>query len=135
VSSVFLSTFQFICSKESYSICSNYSRSRSTVAQSLRCASQGRVLVEGASAGGSVRSAGSWGAGTALSLLNTALVNTSNSCLISNFRHSPPCVDNVIELNVVTSTGEYLTVNLHKYPNCSGRSVAGMAEHMASSFL
>jgi hypothetical protein len=63
---------------------------------------QGRVLVGGLTAGGSIGAAGGW------------LMGGGHSAIAPEYGLG---VDNVIELNAVTSTGEYLTVNSYKYPD------------------
>jgi hypothetical protein len=61
---------------------------------------QGRDLVGGISQGGSIGAAGGW------------LMGGGHSALAPTYGLG---VDNVIELNVVTSTGDYLTVNSHSH--------------------
>jgi hypothetical protein len=62
--------------------------------------SHGRVLVGGISAGGSVGAAGGWLLGGGHSILSP---------------HYGLGVDNVIEINIITSTGDYLTTNTHQH--------------------
>ncbi|EIW74307.1 FAD-binding domain-containing protein [Coniophora puteana RWD-64-598 SS2] len=62
----------------------------------------GRVLVGGLSAGGSVGAAGGW------------IQGGGHSALSSNYGLG---VDNAVEMTVVTSTGQYLTVNAHQNPD------------------
>jgi FAD/FMN-containing dehydrogenase len=62
----------------------------------------GRVLVGGISLGGSVGAAGGWLLGGGHSILSP--------------QHGLG-VDNVVEINIVTSTGSYLTSNSHQHPD------------------
>jgi len=63
---------------------------------------QGRVLVGGFSAGGSVGAAGGW------------LLGGGHSALSPQLGLG---VDNVIELNVILSSGDYVTANSHSHPD------------------
>ncbi|KAH7921689.1 FAD-binding domain-containing protein [Leucogyrophana mollusca] len=63
---------------------------------------QGRIMVGGASAGGSVGAAGGW------------VLGGGHSALSPTYGLG---VDNVVEMTVVLSTGEYLTVNSHQHPD------------------
>ncbi|KAI0711904.1 FAD-binding domain-containing protein [Cerioporus squamosus] len=62
----------------------------------------GRVLVGGASAGGSVGAAGGW------------LLGGGHSALSPSFGLG---VDNVLEFSVVTANGSYIVVNAHQHPD------------------
>jgi FAD/FMN-containing dehydrogenase len=77
----------------------------------------GRVLVGGLSAQGTVGAAGGWLLGGGHSVISPtfglgSLLSTALSCLLT---HISPGVDNVVEINIVTATGDHLTVNSHQH--------------------
>jgi hypothetical protein len=76
---------------------------------------QGRVLVGGITSGGSIGAAGGWlmGGGHSAIAPRYGLGKIPELRIHLLLTFSTLGVDNVIELKVVTSTGEYLTVNAH----------------------
>jgi len=79
---------------------------------------QGRVLVGEDAPPGSVGAAGGWLLGGGYGPISPSYgLGTSVQYRLVSISDISPGVDNVIELNVVDSSGSYLTVNSHNHPD------------------